>query len=98
MSLTVDPQTEIEERELDSPSLLKALQARQDAKEDLKGYRKTFKEADDRAKAMLSEFNLADGEVARLGQFKITVKHVPSKTVTFETDPSSRIQISLIPE
>jgi hypothetical protein len=98
MSLTIDPQTELQERELDSPSLLKALQERQDAKDDLKQHRKTFKEADDRAKALLSEFSLADGEVARIGQYKITKKHIAPKTVSFETDPTSRIQISLIPE
>lgn len=98
MSATIDPQTEINEIELDNPRLLQTLITRQDRKNDVKAARKTYKEADDTARALLGEHDLQDGQVARIGQFKITKKAVASRNVQFETDPTSRLTISLIPE
>lgn len=98
MSLTEDPQTAIDEIELTNPRLLEALQTRQDLKADVKTARKAYKQADDTAKALLGEHDLQDGQVARIGQFKITKRSIPSRTVNFETDPTSRLTISLIPE
>lgn len=98
MSATIDPQTEINEIELTNPRLLAALEERQNLKTDVKTARKAYKTADDTAKALLGEHDLEDGQVARIGQFKITKRAIPSRSVTFETDPSSRLTISLIPE
>lgn len=99
MSTTANPQTAIDEKELDHPSLLKALEDRQEHKDEMKSLRKTFKEADDRCKALLGEHDIEDDTAVRIGRFRITKKAVPSRSVQFETDPtSSRITISLLPE
>lgn len=98
MSVTADPQIEINEIEITNPALLKALEDRQDKKHDAAAARKLYKTADDRARALLGEHDLADNTVARIGQYKITKTAVPARAVAFETDPSSRITIALIPE
>lgn len=99
MSLTaVAPQTALDERTIEAPAVLTALELRQSRKEAVKQARKAMKEADDRARALLDEHDLRDGDVVRCGQFRITKKAVPSRAVTFETDPTSRLTISLLPE
>lgn len=96
--MTETPQTAIDEREVDAPQLLNALAARQDVKNEMKTLRKDFKQADGHVRALLEEQGLADGEAIRIGQFRITRKAIASRSVTFETDPTSRLTISLIPE
>jgi hypothetical protein len=96
--MTAEPQTAIDEIEIDAPQLLKALETRQERKDEIKGLRKTFKEADGHVKTLIQEHDLQDGQAARIGRFRITKKAVPSRSVQFETDPTSRLTISLLPE
>lgn len=98
MSTTAEPQTAIDEHELDNPRLLQALEQRQDRKENVKIARKVYKEADDLAKALLGEHDLQDDQAVRVGRFRITKKAIASRSVQFETDPTSRLTISLLPE
>lgn len=98
MAVALAAQTAIDEQELDDAQLLLALNNRQQHKEAVKQARKTYKEADDRAKALIANHELADDTAARIGQYRISKKAVPARSVQFETDPSSRITISLIHE
>lgn len=95
MSVTEDPQTSIDERVIEQSAPEEALEERERRNNSRKELTRQFKEADDRARALLSEFDLQDGEVARCGRFRISKKSIPSRSVAFETSPSSRIQIQL---
>lgn len=98
MAVALAAQTQLDEKELDDAQLLLALNNRQQHKESVKNARKTFKQADDHAKALIAAHELADDTAARIGQYRIVKKAVPSRQVQFETDPTSRLTISLIPE
>jgi hypothetical protein len=98
MSTVADPQTQLEERVLEGAvvgALEEALETREKRKASKQAVTKQYKEADDRVKALLGEFDLQDGEVARCGRFRIAKKGIPAKTVMFETEPSSRLFIGV---
>lgn len=94
MATTEDPQLRTDEKLIEHTSLEDALETREKRKSSLGAVRKEFKEADERAKALLAEFDLQDGEVARCGRFRIEKKGFQGRSVSFETSPSSRIKIS----
>lgn len=96
MAVTTEPQTAIDERPLDSTQLEQTLDEREKLKTKLSEARKNFKEADEVAKAQLAEFALTDGEVARCGNYRISKRSIPGRSVSFETEPRSRLSISLI--
>jgi hypothetical protein len=70
-----------------------ALEDREKRKNSKNELNRQFKEADERVRALLSEFDLADGEVARCGRFRISRTLSPGRSVAFETEPKSRVSI-----
>jgi hypothetical protein len=94
MAVTEVPQLATDERVIDASNLEAALEDRQKRKASLGALRKQFEEADNLAKALLAEFALQDGEVARCGRFRIEKRAYPGRSVSFETNPSSRIRIT----
>ena len=94
MAVTESPQTSMEERIVDSDQLERQLEARESLRQHLSGARKTFAEADEQARAMIAEFSLTDGEVARCGRFRIAKRHIASRSVSFDTSESSRLSIT----
>lgn len=94
MALAVVPQTALDEQVIeDRKDLEEALETREKRKNSKNELTRQFKEADERAKALLSEFELADGEVARVGRFRIKKVVSTARSVSFETQPKSRLQI-----
>lgn len=93
----VDPQDGLFDKEFDDTNLEQLLDKREAAKDKRAKATKAFKDEDDKVKARLSEFELADGEVARVGKYRIAKKATPGRAVSFETSPSSRLSISLFP-
>lgn len=91
----VDAQDGLFDKEVDDGALEAALDTREKAKAKRAAAQKTFKEEDDKVKARLSEFELADGEVARVGKYRIEKKAIAGRAVSFETGPSTRLHISL---
>lgn len=89
-----DPQDGLFDKEFDDTNLEQLLDKREAAKEKRGKAQKAFKEEDDKVKARLSEFELADGEVARVGKYRIEKKALPPRSVSFDTDPSSRLNIT----
>lgn len=81
----------------DDSNLETLLDKRESKKDARRKANKEFKAEDDKVKARLEEFNLADGEVARVGKYRIEKKAITGKSVSFDTDPSSRVNISLFP-
>lgn len=93
MAVVEQPQTATDERVLDSEALEQALEQREKRKNSMRELRRQFKEADERAKALIGEFDLQEGEVGRIGKFRIEKKVMPSRDVSFTTDPKARITI-----
>jgi hypothetical protein len=92
-ALAAVPQLSTDERVLESPALEEALDTREKRKNSMRELRRQFKEADERARALIGEFDLQDGEIGRIGKYRIEKKVTPARTVSFETDPKSRITI-----
>lgn len=96
MAVAEQNQTAIDERPLDSTDLERTLEEREGLKEKLSEARKNFRELDEIAKAQLAEFNLTDGEVARCGRFRISKRAIPSRSVSFDVQASSRLKIATL--
>lgn len=95
-----DAQTTIDEQVVESEALLEALEKRQARKVDAGAARKLYTEAHEVVMGKLSEElpELADGDVARCGRFKISKRSTPSRDVSFTTSPSSRLTIAVVDE
>lgn len=91
----VDPQNGLFDKEFDDTNLEQLLDKREEKKTKRGAANKAFKEADEQAKARLEEFELADGEVARVGKYRIEKKATAARSVSFDTSPSSRLNIKL---
>lgn len=91
-------QTSIYEREVTNPKLEAALDERQSIKADRLELNRRFRESDAKVKTLLEELELGDGAVIRIGRFLVSRRRVASKDVAFTTDPTMRLQISLLPE
>lgn len=91
---------------LENEQLEALLERRQEAKEKLKKPAKAYKEAHDAAKgaiAGLEEYEWVDPEGneplrARCGRFVFRVAPAASRHVSFDTEPSRRVTISLLAE
>jgi hypothetical protein len=91
------PQTSIYETEIDNDELEKVLEDREKAKAARGDAQKAYKDADDQAKALIRSLDIADAPV-RVGRFVVSERQVAGKTVSFETQPTTRVQISLLDE
>jgi hypothetical protein len=92
-ALAAVPQLATDERVLESEALETALEQREKRKNSMRELRRQYKEADERARALIGEFDLQEGEVGRIGKFRIEKKVMPSRDVSFTTDPKARISI-----
>jgi hypothetical protein len=93
MAVTAKDQLATDERGIENDDLETALEEREKLKAQAGAVAKRYREADERAKGMLAEFQLTDGEVARCGRFRIAKRAIPGRAVAFETSPTSRIAI-----
>ena len=98
MSVRAMPQASLYEQTVENAELEEALEAREKAKEKSGAARKVYREAHDKAKALVETVELADETPVRVGRFVLTRKTVPARAVNFETEESSRLAISLIPD
>lgn len=90
------PQLGMDEQTVDDPEVEAALEERQKRRNSLFAVRKSYEEAprglQERAPGA------ARGGAARVGRFRVTRRAVPARSVSFETRPTSRIQIALTEE
>ena len=94
-SASADDQIEFNEKQIDNPGLAALLEERLTLNEArLKAIRE-FEEKDRQAKARISEFELAVGEVARCGRFKIVKQRRAGGDREFTVAPSEPLRISL---
>jgi hypothetical protein len=85
-----------DETPVNDPTLESALEERQAAKVGLGAARKVYKEAHEAAKVEVEKLELPDGKAVRCGRFRITRSTVEARHVEFDTDPTSRVKITLL--
>lgn len=95
-SLEPDDQLALDEKVVDIPELVEALEARQEAKADAGDARKVLKAANERANAEIEKLELPEDTAIRAGRFRITRRAVASRQVSFETDPTTRVTIAVV--
>lgn len=92
MAVVEFPQVAIGEQIVEDADLEKALEDRQAAKERAGAAGKAYREADGVARGKLGE--LVEGDVpVRVGRFVVYKSDVAARSVSFETDPTSRLNI-----
>lgn len=96
MNAQEQPQTALDEKVIESPKLLEALDNREQLRVDKAEAVKLYKEGDEKVRAALEVQSLADGQAIRVGGYRITKRSVPSRSVAFDTDASSRITIASV--
>ena len=97
MSATAQPQTSLYETELNNPELEALLEERQKLKESKSTSEKAYKELNDRVKVKIDDADIADAPV-RIGRFVVRKGDVEARVVHFETEPTTRLQIRLLPD
>jgi hypothetical protein len=99
MATTSDPQTAIDERDLGNNDLEARLEERDRLNEARLVATRAFEDADTNVRNMLEEFQLAAGEVARCGRFRIEKTHpTPAKHVEFDRGGNSQLRIKAVAE
>jgi high-affinity K+ transport system ATPase subunit B len=96
MAAEPQAQTSIYETTLDNPAVEELLEKREKARLRKGEANKAYKQVDGAAKTALEGLDLGEDAPVRIGRFVVVVKAVPAKSVTFETDPTSRLQIGLL--
>ena len=93
-----DPQTSLYETELEDPDLEAALEKRQTLKDERKALNKTFQDADAVAREKIEKADLGVDAPVRCGRFVVRLGQVKARVVNFETDPTTRLFISTLPD
>lgn len=93
---TADDQQGLFDRVIENGDLLKALEDREKVNASRKALNAKFKEAHEVAKGIIATLALDDGTVVRCGRFRIEKSGVSARSVAFETDPTSKLTISLL--
>lgn len=95
---STEAQVSIYERQVEDAALEAALESRYTLREERLALNKRFRESDVRAKTLLEGLELGEGAVVRVGRFLVTLRPVAPRSVSFDAEATSRLQISLMPE
>jgi hypothetical protein len=85
-----------DETQISDAPLEQALEERQARKAVLGEARKSYKEAHEAASTEIAKLELPDDKAVRCGRFRITRTAVSARHVEFDTDPTSRVRITLL--
>jgi hypothetical protein len=94
MTTQSQPQTALDEREINNAELESVLEDREVAKGKAGETRKKYTTVDEVAKDKIAALKLAEGDVVRIGRFRIKLTNIPARDVAFETSATSRLSIS----
>ena len=89
-------QLAFDEHVIEDADLEEALEERHKRRESLRAVRLFYKEADERAKGEIAKQELSEGVALRVGRFRITRTDIPPRSVSFDTQGSSRLTIALV--
>lgn len=95
-SATEDPQDGLFDKLIEDASLEELIDQREALREKAATAKSKFNDKDVLVKARLGEFELAVGEVARVGKYRIANKRTAGGHREFDVAPSSRLTIGLI--
>lgn len=95
-SSAVDPQDGLFDKQWDDGELEAALEAREEKRVARLIAQGEFKVANDDVQHKLDAYELAVGEVARIGRFRIKKTQPQPNHVEFTTDPAPRLNIGVI--
>ena len=97
MAVQDRPQISIDERVIESAELEAALEAREVAKAAAGEARAAYAAANTLARGLIEALEL-DESPARIGRFRIVMRPVEARVVSFETSPTSRVTITVAGE
>lgn len=86
----------MDEKRIDDPALIAALEEREKRREHKGEVTKAYQEAHEKALGEIAKLELPEDTAARVGRFRITRTHVAGRSVSFETNPTSRISIGIV--
>lgn len=95
MAVQDKAQLAMDETVVEDPELAKLLEARLRAGDDKREVAGVYKLADQAAKDGIAKLDLADGDVVRVGRFRIAKKATEPRHVSFDSAPGSRVTIEL---
>ena len=98
MAMRNQAQFAFDEEVVDDVIIEVAFEEREKRKASLSAVRSEFKEAHDKATAAIAAIKLEVGSAARVGRFRITRTTLKARSVSFETEEKTRIQIGLVDE
>lgn len=93
MSTVAEPQIGMDEKIVDSTEIEGILEEREKAREKAAMAKSTLKGFDERARSMLDEHLTEDEAVLRVGRFRIMKSKSKSRSVSFTTEPGTRVRI-----
>jgi hypothetical protein len=94
--LAAEDQLGMDEELIENPDVEAALVERQARKDALGGVRKDFNKAHEKVVAALASIELPEEGAVRVGRFRISKSLVSARSVSFETQESSRLRITLL--
>jgi hypothetical protein len=94
-SPAVDPQEGMFDKQINDQTLEAALEERERLRQQKLEAEREYKTADKAAKDQLVGFELALGEVARIGRFRIKKVATAPRSVSFDTAGSERLDIKV---
>jgi len=89
------PQLGMDEQTITDEVIEEALDEREKRRASARAVRKQYTEAHVKAVALIERLELPEGGVARVGRFRISRLSIEARTVSFETEPTSRLSISV---
>lgn len=98
MAVEATDQLAMDERVIDDKEAERALEERDELKRELAPLNKDYRKKKEAAEFALDRHDLADGEVVRIGRFRVTRVVPESKEVSFTTDPKPRHSIAVVGE
>lgn len=92
------PQLGFDERVIEDTALEGALEQRLTRKEAAGEARKHYKAAHEKVAAMVDQLGLTEDDAIRVGRFRITRRAIAGRSVSFDTDPTTRLTITVLRE
>lgn len=92
----VDAQDGLFDTVIENDSLEKALEEREGMREERSAVNLKWKETTDKIKGIVATLDVDDGATLRCGRFRIDKTSVDAKSVAFETEASTRLNIGIV--
>jgi hypothetical protein len=96
MALRMVEQMAFDEKLVEDMALESALEERERRKASLSAVRAEFKTAHEAAAVEIEKLDLGDQTAVRVGRFRVSRSSVAARSVAFEAEATTRVQITLL--